>query len=102
VSDDFETAVLLWFGAVVVVSLMAAVAIVVGGVAGVGYGLYVAARAGYRALQGPPSVRQIRQIEQRRNTAIDEIIAIRQDATRRMVEAARGDVIDGHGYEIEE
>jgi hypothetical protein len=50
-------------------------------------------------VQGPPAVRAVRQVERDRDEAVRELIAIRQDATRRMQRIADEDVIEGRAWD---
>jgi hypothetical protein len=71
---------------------------------GSAYGLFLAAEAGCRALQDPPSwdERELDRVETETDAAIRDIREMRRHATRRMFEVNRGrDVIEGTAIEIE-
>jgi hypothetical protein len=95
--DDVGTLIFAVFIGILAVPIFAA-----GVVVAATYGAFLLLRAGYRALQGPPVQRELARVEADRAAAINQIIAIRQAATRRMVEVADHDVIEGRADEIEE
>ena len=80
-------------------ALVAGAALVVGAVGLAGYGVFVAARAGYRAMSAPSVRGELERVAGDRDSAIREITRIRQDATRRMQQISDGNVIDGHAEE---
>jgi hypothetical protein len=102
-SDETLGAVLMWFltlyAAALALPIIAAVAIA----SLVIWVVFIVMRKVFNAsrdlVQGPPAVRQVRRIERDRDSAVRDLIAIRQDAVRRMQVISRDDVIEGRAWD---
>ncbi len=62
-------------------------------------GLKLAFLRGRDLVQGPPAGRAVRRVERDRDSAVREMIAIRQEATRRMQRIADEDVVEGRAWD---
>ncbi len=99
--DDFVGAAVLWVLAAYAMSLVAVAALAVGLVALVAYGIFLGARAIYRALMPEPTLDDyLLDVYDERARAIEDILEIRRTAIRRMRDIADEDAIEGHGREL--